>query len=102
MAAGERNFGNMDLAVDMDVELTYWRSALPATEIAAAALEFSSFIPTIRFGYECYSLYHHHSLAEVLPVLKVRYDMVVPASEQLDWRWADQIIRHSWGRMLSA
>jgi hypothetical protein len=85
--------------VDIESELAYWRSVFPTTEFAHAALPYESFVPTIKFGYDCFLLFHHKPLAEVLPDLRKRYYDKVPVHQQLDWRWADQIVRHAWGRL---
>ncbi len=85
--------------LNIETELEYWREALPNSEFAAMSLSFDHFIPTIKFGYDCYLLFHGKPLAERLPEFRERYTTQVARHEQLDWRWADQIIRHTWGRM---
>jgi len=87
------------LLVDIDAELDYWRSVHPNTEFHMADLQFERLIPTIKFGYDCYLLFHRQPLAELLPSLRSRYQSQVPSHAQVDWRWADQILRHAWGRM---
>jgi hypothetical protein len=97
--------GEMGLApgqgvlVHIEAELAYWREVFPQTEFAQASLPFDSFVPTIKFGYDCFLLYHKEALADVLPRLRQKYTDTVATHQQLDWRWADQIIRHTWGRM---
>lgn len=85
--------------LDIVAELEYWRRIFPSTEFRHASLSFDDFVPTIKFGYDCYLLFHRQLLAEVLPGLRGRYLSQVPSHQQLDWRWADQIVRHAWGRM---
>lgn len=85
--------------VDVAAELEYWRRIFPTTELAGIALPFDSFVPTIKFGYDCFLIYNSEKLAEVLPRLRLRYAETVPVDQQLDWRWADQIVRHAWGRL---
>ena len=85
--------------VDIDAELAYWTRVFPTTEFYRSALKFDKLVPTIKFGYDCYLLFHHRPLAELLPSLRSRYQSQVPAHAQIDWRWADQILRHTWGRM---
>lgn len=85
--------------LNIETELDYWRGVIPRTEFAQISLRFSHFVPTIKFGYDCYLLFHHSPLCNLLPDLRERYDRIVPSNEQLEWRWADQIIRHAWGRM---
>jgi len=85
--------------VDIDAELAYWMSVFPTTEFYRSALKFEKLVPTIKFGYDCYLLFHRRPLAELLPSLRSRYQSQVPAHAQIDWRWADQILRHTWGRM---
>lgn len=87
------------LLVDIEAELDYWRSVHPNTEFNMADLPFERLVPTIKFGYDCYLLFHRQRLAELLPSLRSRYQSQVPAHAQVDWRWADQILRHAWGRM---
>ncbi len=87
------------ILLDIDSELDYWRRTMPDSEFSAMSMSFARFIPTIKFGYDCYLMYHHQPLAEILPTLRDRYRNRVPVSDQLDWRWADQIVRHAWGRM---
>ncbi|MET0581003.1 MAG: hypothetical protein ABWX88_10265 [Pseudoxanthomonas sp.] len=87
------------IMLDIESELQYWREVFPTTEFAQIALPFDHFVPTIKFGYDCFLLFHSEKLAEVLPRLRPRYTTTVPVVDQLDWRWADQIVRHAWGRM---
>ncbi len=86
--------------LDIESELEYWRNTLPDSEFKEMSLAFHRLVPTIKFGYDCYLLFHQKPLAELLPSLRDRYRERVPVSDQLDWRWADQIVRHAWGRML--
>lgn len=85
--------------LDIVAELEYWRRIFPTTEFAQASLSFDDFVPTIKFGYDCYLLFHRQPLAEILPGLRGRYTSQIASHQQLDWRWADQIVRHAWGRM---
>ena len=85
--------------LDIEAELEYWRRVFPDTEFRATSLPFSDFVPTIKFGYDCFLLFHRQALAEVLPSLRTRYASQIPRHQQLEWRWADQIVRHAWGRM---
>ena len=85
--------------LDIEAELEYWRRIFPTTEFRDASLPFDDYIPTIKFGYDCFLLFHRQPLAEILPGLRDRYGKTVPRHQQLDWRWADQIVRHAWGRM---
>ena len=85
--------------LDIEAELNYWRGVFPTTEFRDASLPFEDFIPTIKFGYDCFLLFHRQPLAEILPGLRDRYGKTVARHQQLDWRWADQIVRHAWGRM---
>ena len=85
--------------LDIDRELQYWRDIFHTTEFSRTAMPFQCFIPTIKFGYDCFLLFHNEKLAEVLPRLRIRYQETLPVTAQLDWRWADQVIRHAWGRM---
>ena len=87
------------ILVNVEAELAYWRQILPTTEFGQASLPFEHFEPTIKFGYDCYLLYPKISLAEALPNFRERYRSRMPVDQQLDWRWADQIIRHTWGRV---
>lgn len=87
------------MLLDIQAELEYWRRIFPGTEFGDASLPFDDFVPTIKFGYDCFLLFHRQPLAEILPGLRDRYQKTVPRHEQLDWRWADQIVRHAWGRM---
>jgi hypothetical protein len=90
------------IVVDIDQELQYWRQTLPTSELRHLPLQFSDLMPTIKFGYDTYLRSHRIALAELLPELKQHYENAVPHENQLEWRWADQIIRHAWGRMLAA
>ncbi|MET0893837.1 hypothetical protein DT603_09600 [Pseudoxanthomonas gei] len=85
--------------LDIEAELEYWQRVFPDTEFRDASLPFADFVPTIKFGYDCYLLFHRQPLAEVLPSLRTRYALQIPRHQQLEWRWADQIVRHAWGRM---
>ena len=102
MNNGKQAARSRGVMVDIDAELAYWRDILPSTELRSLPLRFEHLIPTIKFGYDCYLLYHRQPLAELLPSLRTRYQSQVPDKDQLDWRWADQILRHTWGRMLSS
>lgn len=85
--------------LDIEAELMYWERVLPESEFRDISVSFASLVPTIKFGYDCYLLYHGKPLAEILPSLRERYANKVSSRDQLDWRWADQIVRHAWGRM---
>ena len=85
--------------LDIEAELEYWRRVFPTTEFRNASLPFEDYVPTIKFGYDCFLLFHRQALAEVLPSLRTRYGLQIARHQQLDWRWADQIVRHAWGRM---
>lgn len=87
------------LVVDIDAELEYWRRVIPASEFREISVAFDDLVPSIKFGYDCFLLFHHQTLAEVLPRLRDRYRSTVPTDMQLEWRWADQIVRHAWGRL---
>lgn len=91
--------GPQGVLIDIDAELAYWRAVLPTTEFGRVSLPFEHFAPTIKFGYDCYLLYPKRSLAEALPDFRERYMTQMPVHQQIEWRWADQIIRHSWGRL---
>ncbi len=99
MPAPSKPTPGQGLLVDIDAELDYWRSIHADTEFHHADLKFDRLVPTIKFGYDCYLLYHRQHLAELLPSLRQRYQAQVPSHAQVDWRWADQILRHAWGRM---
>lgn len=99
MPTGSAFASGQGVLLDIDRELEYWRQALPNTELGKVALPFEAFVPTIKFGYDCFLLFHRETLAEVLPRLRERYKLVVPVADQLEWRWADQIVRHAWGRL---
>ncbi len=94
-----RNADAQGMLLDIEAELDYWRQTMPVSEFRSVSLAFEHYIPSIKFGYDCYLLYHHQPLAEILPKLRERYFKTVPDRYQLDWRWADQIVRHAWGRM---
>ena len=85
--------------LDIEAELEYWRRIFPTTEFREASLPFDDYVPTIKFGYDCFLLFHRQALAEILPGLRDRYTRTIARHQQLDWRWADQIVRHAWGRM---
>jgi hypothetical protein len=89
------------IVVDIAAELAYWQRIWPTTEFGGTSLPFDSFVPSIKFGYDCYLLFYKQGLADTLPGLRDRYQRTVPVDDQLDWRWADQIIRHTWGRLLA-
>lgn len=87
------------IMLDIEAELEYWKRIFPSTEFGNTSLPFADFVPTIKFGYDCFLLFHRQSLAEMLPGLRTRYGAQLPRHQQLEWRWADQIVRHAWGRM---
>lgn len=98
--AGDMGFApGQGVLVHIDAELAYWRQVFPQTEFSKIALPFDAFVPTIKFGYDCFLLYYKEPLAEVLPRLRERYEKTVATHQRLEWRWADQIVRHAWGRM---
>lgn len=97
--AGAQAAPGQGVLLDIEAELEYWRRIFPTTEFRDASLPFDDYVPTIKFGYDCFLLFHRQPLAEILPGLRDRYGKTVPRHQQLDWRWADQIVRHAWGRM---
>lgn len=99
LGTGQQIAPGQGVLLDIEAELEYWRRIFPTTEFRDASLPFDDYVPTIKFGYDCFLLFHRQPLAEILPGLRDRYGKSVPRHQQLDWRWADQIVRHAWGRM---
>ena len=87
------------VVVDIEAELDFWRQCYRKWPFHRRGLRFDVYVPTLKFGYDCYLLYHRHELDSLLPALKQRYAYQLPAAQRLDWPRSQGIIREAWRRM---
>ncbi len=87
------------IVVDIEAELDFWRQRYRKWPFHRRGLRFDVYVPTLKFGYDCYLLYHRHELDSLLPALKQRYAYLLPAAQRLDWPRSQDIIREAWRRM---
>lgn len=87
------------LVIDIEAELGFWRRCYRKSPFHRRGLGFDAYVPTLKFGYDAYLLFHHHELGSLLPALKERYASRLPATQRLDWSCSQNIIRETWRRM---
>jgi hypothetical protein len=87
------------VVIDIEAELGFWRQCYRKWPFHRRGLRFDAYVPTLKFGYDCYLLFHHHELGSLLPALKQRYANRLPAAQRLDWPCSQNIIRETWRRM---
>jgi hypothetical protein len=90
------------VVVNIEAELDFWRQCFRKWPFHRRGLSFDTYVPTLKFGYDCYLLYHHHELDALLPALKERYAYRLPPTQRLDWPRGESIIREAWRRMQGA
>lgn len=87
------------MVIDIEAELGFWRQRYRKWPFHRRGLSFDAYVPTLKFGYDSYLLFHRHELGSLLPALKDRYANRLPASQRLDWACSQSIIRETWRRM---
>lgn len=90
------------VVVDIKAELDFWRQCYRKWPFHRRGLGFDAYVPTLKFGYDSYLLFHHRDLDELLPALKGRYAYQLPAAQRLGWSCSQCIIREIWRRMQGA
>ncbi len=90
------------VVVNIEAELDFWRQRFRKWPFHRRGLSFDTYVPTLKFGYDCYLLYHRHELDALLPSLKERYAYRLPPAQRLDWPRGESIIREAWRRMHGA
>ena len=87
-----------DVVLDIVAELAYWQSCYPNCHFFSHRLPFKAYIPSFKFGYDTFLLYHKQGLFEVLPDLQTRYRQL-PERERIAWGDATLLIAATWKRM---
>ncbi|MGH8060844.1 MAG: hypothetical protein ACREO7_02400 [Pseudoxanthomonas sp.] len=87
------------VVIDIEAELGFWRQCYRKWPFHRRGLGFDAYVPTLKFGYDSYLLFHRHELGSLLPALKERYVNRLPADQRLDWSCSQNIIRETWRRM---
>lgn len=87
------------VVIDIEAELDFWRKCYRKRPFHRRGLGFDAYVPTLKFSYDSYLLYHRHELDVLLPALKQRYAYRLPAAQRLDWPCSQSIIRETWRRM---
>ncbi|MEO8365045.1 MAG: hypothetical protein ABI538_02440 [Pseudoxanthomonas sp.] len=85
--------------IDIEAELNFWRKCYRKWPFHRRGLGFDVYIPTLKFGYDSYLLYHRQELDTLLPALKERYAYRLPAAQRLGWSCSQNIIRETWRRL---
>jgi hypothetical protein len=85
--------------LDIEAELGFWRQRYRNWPFHRRGLGFDAYVPTLKFGYDSYLLFHRYELGSLLPALKIRYTNQLPAAQRLDWACSQRIIRETWRRM---
>ena len=89
------------VALNMEVELEYWRCCYRRMPFHRQGLAYEAYIPAIKFAYDCYLYHHRDELTFVFPALKERYQRQFPLPKRTDWRTVERIIRAVWQRIQS-
>jgi hypothetical protein len=87
------------LVIDIEAELDFWRQCYRRCPFHQRGLKFDAYVPTLKFGYDSYLLYHHGDLDELLPALKGRYAHQLPVAQRLSWSCSQIIVRETWRRL---
>lgn len=88
-----------NLAVDIEVEVSYWRGCYRNTPFHRAGNSFNRYLPVIKFGYDSYFIHYRDGLDVALPALKQRYEHHFPGSNAMTWSICQEIIRAVWERI---
>jgi hypothetical protein len=64
-------------------------------------LAYESYVPAIKFAYDCYLCHHRDELSLLFPVLKERYQRQFPPSKRIQWRTVEEILQAVWQRIQS-
>jgi hypothetical protein len=88
-----------EVVIDIEAELGFWRHCYRKWPFHRRGLGFDAYVPTLKFGYDAYLLFHRHELGSLLPALKERYANRIPAAQRLDWPCSQNIIREIWRRV---
>lgn len=89
------------VALNMEVELEYWRCCYRRMPFHRQGAAYETYVPAIKFAYDCYLYHHRDELSLVFPALKDRYQRQVPQPTRTDWRTVERIIRAVWQRIQS-
>ncbi|MET0582334.1 MAG: hypothetical protein ABWY48_02005 [Pseudoxanthomonas sp.] len=89
------------VALNMEVELEYWRCCYRRMPFHRQGLAYETYVPAIKFAYDCYLYHHRDELTFVFPALKERYQRLFPLPKRTDWRTVERIIRAVWLRIQS-
>jgi len=89
------------VALNMEVELEHWRCCYRRMPFHRQGLAYESYVPAIKFAYDCYLYHHRDELTLLFPALKARYQRLFPLSKQTDWRTVERIIKAVWLRIQS-
>ncbi len=85
-----------NLALDIEAELDYWRGCYKKMPFHKPGLPFETYVPAIKFGYDCYLAHYRDDLDLVLPALKQRYERDFPQPRRLNWGTCQRILRAVW------
>lgn len=89
----------LGVVVNVEAELVYWRNIYPRQPFHGAHVDFSDYIPTLKFAYDAYLWFYRQELEQMMPELRRRYDQRVASHQRLDWERACQVISAVWKRL---
>ena len=89
------------VALDIEVELEYWRRCYRRMPFHRQGLAYEACIPAIKFAYDCYLYHHRDDLEMVFPALKERYQRHFPLPQRTEWRVVERIVKAVWQRIQS-
>ena len=58
------------VVINIEAELAFWRRCYRKWPFHRRGLGFDAYVPTLKFGYDSYLLYHRRNLDELLPALR--------------------------------
>lgn len=89
------------VALNIEVELEHWRRCYRRMPFHRQGCAYESYIPAIKFAYDCYLYHHRDELKLLFPALKERYQRLFPAPQRTDWRTVERIVKAVWLRIQS-
>ena len=89
------------IALDIEVELEYWHRCYNRTPLYRQGLAYETYVPAIKFAYDCYLHHHRDDLKMLFPALKERYERQFPLPQRTEWQVVERIVKAVWQRIRS-
>ena len=89
------------VALNIEAELEYWRCCYRRMPFRRQGPAYETYVPAIKFAYDCYLHHHHDDLKTLFPALKERYQRQFPLPQRTEWRIVERIVKAVWRRIQS-